>query len=51
MEKTILEQAVNELTTVNANLQDQLKSTLEENERLRKRNRELGGDDALDDEE
>ena len=51
MEKAVLEQAVHELTAVNSSLQEQTKSTLEENESLKKRLRELEGDDALDDEE
>ena len=50
MEKTVLEQAVHELTAVNSSLQEQMKNTIEENESLKKRLREFEGDDTLDEE-
>ena len=48
MEKAVLDQAVRELTIVNGDLQGQLRGLLEENDRLKKKVRDLGGDGALE---
>ena len=49
MEKAVLDQAVRELTEVNENLREQLKGTIYEMERLKKKVKDLGGtDDGLD---
>lgn len=49
MEKAVLDHAVNELTSVNSNLQEQLRSAFEANDRLKKRLRDAGLDDGLED--
>ena len=48
MEKAVLDQAVQELTSVNSSLQEQLRSTIEENERLKKTIKDLGGDESAE---
>jgi transcriptional regulator CBF1 len=45
MEKAVLETAVHELTAVNGSLQEQLRNQSEENDRLRKKLKDLGVDE------